>query len=56
MAGVQRGGRGEVECEREARLLGAGRERLPLRYCFLRFLRPPDGRKNPDWSELIRST
>ena len=23
------------------------------RYCFLRFLRPPDERKNPDWSDLI---
>ena len=35
VAGVQRGGRGEVECEREAqrereaRSLGARRERLP---------------------------
>ena len=26
VAGVQRGGRGEVECEREARSLGARRE------------------------------
>ena len=24
--------------------------------CFLRFLHPPDERKNPDWSELIGST
>ena len=62
MAGVQRGGRGEVECEREARRehkaqsLGSHRERLQGRYCFLCFLRPPDERKNPDWSELIRST
>ena len=36
MAGVQRGGRGEVECEREARRerearsLGARRERAPI--------------------------
>ena len=22
-------------------------------YCFLRFLRPADERKNPDWSDLI---
>ena len=29
VAGVQRGGRGEVECEREARSLGARRERAP---------------------------
>ena len=29
VAGVQRGGRGEVECEREARSLSARRERLP---------------------------
>ena len=29
VAGVQRGGRGVVECEREARSLGARRERLP---------------------------
>ena len=29
VADVQRGGRGEVECEREARSLGAGRERAP---------------------------
>ena len=29
VAGVQKGGRGEVECEREARSLGARRERLP---------------------------
>ena len=29
VAGVQRGGRGEVECGREARSLGARRERLP---------------------------
>ena len=29
VAGVQRGERGEVECEREARSLGARRERLP---------------------------
>ena len=28
VAGVQRGGRGEVECECEARLLGCHRERL----------------------------
>ena len=52
MAGVQRGGRGEVECKREARSLGSRRECLQGRYCFLRFLRPPDERKNPDWSEL----
>ena len=62
MAGVQRGGRGEVECEREARReheaqsLGSCRERLQGHYCFLCFLRPPDERKNADWSELIRST
>ena len=31
-----------------------GRERLQGRYCFLRFLRPPGERKNPDWSELIK--
>ena len=29
VAGVQRGGRGEVECEREARSLGARREQAP---------------------------
>ena len=29
VAGVQRGGRGEVECEREARSLGTRMERLP---------------------------
>ena len=62
MAGVQRRGRGEVECERDARRereaqsLRSRRERLQGRYCFLCFLRTPDERKNPDWSELIRST
>ena len=56
MAGVQRGGRGKVECEREGRSLGSRRERLQGRYCFLGFLRPLDERENPDWSELIRST
>ena len=25
---------------------------LQGRYCFLGFLRPPDGRKNPDWSDF----
>ena len=30
-----------------------GRNGLQGRYCFLRFLRPPDERKNPDWSDLI---
>ena len=51
-----KGREGEVECEREARSLGSRRERLQGRYCFLRVLRPPDERKNRDWSELIRST
>ena len=31
MAGVQRGGRGEVECEREARSLGARSPTIALR-------------------------
>ena len=30
-----------------------GRNGLQGRYCFLPFLRPPDERKNPDWSDLI---
>jgi hypothetical protein len=54
VAGVQRGGRGENE-KREARSEGEGGERLQGRYCFLRFLRPPDERKNSDWSELIKN-
>ena len=53
VAGVPRGGRGENE-KREARSEGDGGERLQGRYCFLRFLRPRDERKNPDWSELIK--
>ena len=46
---LERGVRGErgLRGEREARSLGSGRERLQRRYCFLRFLRPPDERKNP---------
>ena len=30
-----------------------GRNGLQGHYCFLRFLRPPDECKNPDWSDLI---
>ena len=52
VVGVQRGGRGENK-KREARSEGGAGERLQGRYFFLRFLRPPDQRKNPDWSELI---
>ena len=29
------------------------RDGLQGRYCFLCFLRPPDERKNPDWSDLM---
>ena len=41
MAGVQRGGRGEVECEREARSLGA-RSRFALAFNF-----PPPSPPSP---------
>ena len=40
----------------KAQSLGSCREHLQGHYCFLCFLRPPDECKNPDWSELIRST
>ena len=69
VAGVQRGGRGKSEnscakCEESAKyeervkrdrwdLVGnAGKEDIG----FFVFLCPPDEHKNPDWSELIRST
>ena len=31
---------------------GGKRNGLQGRYCFLRFFRPPDERKNPDWSDF----
>ena len=46
----------EVRGERKARSLGSGVGRLQGRYWFFRVLRPPDERKNPDWSELIKIT
>ena len=33
--------------------VGGRRDGLQGRYCFLNFFRPPDKRKNPDWSDLI---
>ena len=30
-----------------------GRNGLQGRYCFLGFLRPPDERENPDWSDFM---
>ena len=37
---------------REYRGEGGGNG-LQGRYCFLGFLRPPDERKNPDWSDFM---
>ena len=31
----------------------AGGNGLQGRYCFLGFFRPPDERKNPDWSDFM---
>ena len=44
-----------VSCRRAREGTGrrGGRNGLQGRYCFLPFLRPPDERKNPDWSDLI---
>ena len=35
------------------RSAGGRRNGLQGRYCFLCFFRPPDERKNPDWSDLM---
>ena len=33
--------------------VGGRRYGLQGRYCFVCFFRPPDERKNPDWSDLM---
>ena len=35
------------------RRVGGRRKGLQGRYCYLCFFRPPDERKNPDWSDLM---
>ena len=35
------------------RSAGGRRNGLQGRYCYLCFFRPPDERKNPDWSDLM---
>ena len=37
----------------EGRSAGGRRNGLQGRYCFVCFFRPPDERKNPDWSDLM---
>ena len=36
------------------RSAGGRRNGLQGRYCFRCFFRPPDERKNPDWSDLMK--
>ena len=51
MAGHRRGGKGSKGAQ-EYRGEGGGNG-LQGRYCFLGFFRPPDERKNPDWSDFM---
>ena len=44
---------GKGKNDRESTGRRGGGNGLQGRYCFLRFLRPPDERKNPDWSDFI---
>ena len=48
---VEMKGKGENDRGRIGR--AGGRNGLQGRYCLLRFLRPPDERKNPDWSDFM---
>ena len=48
---VEREGKGQNNRGRIGRR-GVGNS-LQGHYCFLGFLLPPDGRKNPDWSDLM---
>ena len=49
LAGRSMGGKGS----KGAREYRGGGNGLQGRYCFLGFLRPPDERKNPDWSDFM---
>ena len=51
VACVERKGKGQNERGSIGRR--GGGNGLQGRYCFLRFLRPPGERKNPDWSDLM---
>ena len=53
MAGRRMGGKGPKGARKywEGRR-GGKRNGLQGRYCFLCFFRPPDERKNPDWSDF----